>query len=272
MQDFIKSIMNALSQAPDMLGDPQKLHAAVVHLPIAIAGLGVLGLLALLFTGGRWHGLRWMLVVMYVIGMFTAWAADETGHDAVDMLKERGGTKLFEKPTPVLEAESDAPLETPAQKSLRVHEQLGHNLWIPMAVTVLFLILTAPRAGWIRMPSLLLALLASISTAAYVGAVAHHGGALVYEHGVGVPATEHNLTKPIPKDPTPPADSGKKESTGKDSKDGDKKQDQSGDGKTDKAGKKQDPDKTGEKNGTGKAKERDLDDPGPLLPGGGIFD
>ena len=35
--------------------------------------------------------------------------------------------------------------------------------------------------------------LAGMGAATYTGIVSHHGGAMVYQHGVGVPASPNNL-------------------------------------------------------------------------------
>ena len=209
MKEYIDSINNALTGMFDAFGNPQMVHTMVVHIPIAICVLGILGTFVLLLSGARWHGLRWALVVLYVIGMFTAWFAHETGETAADMLAKRG---------------APAPLSGGAAEVFDEHARLGEYLWVPLAVTALMLIFTAPKKGAFRIPAVVLAMLTSIGSGAYCGAIAHNGGKLVYEHGVGVPDSQNNLTLPLPEPiapkpaPTPPPPDTKKDD--KDTKDG----------------------------------------------------
>ena len=194
MKQYIDSLNNALSSMLDAFNNPQMVHTMVVHVPIAICVLGMLGTFLLLLSGARWHGLRWALVVLYVIGMLTAWFASETGETAKEMLATRG---------------APAPLSGGAAEVLDEHARLGDLLWALMAVTALLIVFTAPKKGAFRVPAITLAMLAAIGSGAYCAAIAHHGGSLVYEHGVGAPTSQNNLM-PLPEPvivqptPTPP--------------------------------------------------------------------
>lgn len=231
----------------DLLTDPQKAHAAAVHLPVAIAVLGALGTLLLLFSGGKWRGMRWALVVMYAAGMLFGWLADETGHRAEAMLSQRGPT-----------------LDGTAEELLKQHVALGEWVWIPMGITLLALCFVGGKKSGPRVLMAVIALVAALGTNAYIAVVATKGGALVYEHGVGVPASTNNLTKPLPVEKPPKLDpvapptkkSGDGDATG--STGDDKTGDDATGKKTDDAGKNS--------KGDGKV------DPGPQLPGPPLFD
>jgi len=73
-------------------------------------------------------------------------------------------------------------------EALDRHENLGEGGWMwPTGVAVL-LGLTFVRAPKVRLPAGLLALAAAVGVASWAALAGHTGGALVYEHGLGVPA------------------------------------------------------------------------------------
>ena len=99
LPDVIHAMLESLS-------DPQRKHALMVHLPIAISVLGLLGLLVLAVSAGRLAGLRWVCVAVYLLGAALAWQAEETGEEAMDRL--------------------DTAVMTPeALEHLEAHEELG---------------------------------------------------------------------------------------------------------------------------------------------------
>ena len=155
----IQEILNSLTHPPIR-------HAALVHMPIALSALGLLLLLLLLFTGGRSSCLRWSTVVLFLVAAglayVTAWSGEQADdHLALDV-KER-----------VAETLSD-------------HEWFGEWAWIPLAVTGVLAALTAMPGLPARIGFLALAILAGVFCAGWLAMTAHHGGQLVYVHGVGV--------------------------------------------------------------------------------------
>lgn len=187
MKDYLDQFTGAFSHMIESMNDPQVVHAVMVHLPVAIGLLGALGAIVLMLSGAKWSGLRWSLVLMFALGAVAAWFTSETGEDAEAMLSLRG-------PWPMSEL---------ATQELDQHKSLGEWVWVPMLATALLLCLTAVKSTGLRVLVMLLALVAALGNAAYVAVVAHHGGNMVYIHGVGVPATENNFTKPLPTLPTP---------------------------------------------------------------------
>ena len=100
----------------DSLKHPQMKHAAMVHLPIAISLLGVLGLLALAATGGRSGTLRWVCVAVYLLGVGSAMATAKSGEDAEHSLD--------------IQVITQAALE-----DLEHHEEMAEKLWLFFAAT-----------------------------------------------------------------------------------------------------------------------------------------
>lgn len=165
----------------------QQLHAAIVHLPIAVAVLGVLLIVGLLLSGGKSAGLRWISVLIYLLGAGAAFLAVQSGEASV--------------------GELSLPLQEPAQAVLHRHEELAEPLWIGMLVMAALTAMSAAKSTGLRVMVLTLALLGSISLAGWVGYTGHQGGRLVYEFGVGVPSSPHNLqSQPAPqrRSPAPP--------------------------------------------------------------------
>ncbi len=64
----IGEILDAMTQAPAR-------HSAMVHFPIVVSMLGLLGLLGLVLTKGRSNMLCYSCVAIYVIGASAGWMA-----------------------------------------------------------------------------------------------------------------------------------------------------------------------------------------------------
>ncbi len=170
------------------LADPQQKHAMMIHLPIAVSLLGVFGLAAMMITRGRSRALRWCCVGLYVLGGLAAWTAAEAGEEAMDRL-------------------DPAVMTQEALEHLEKHEEMGERVWLFLMLTGAIAAVSASRRNRVRTASLALALLAGFGTAAYTGVTSHHGGAMVYRHGVGVPTSPNNLNadSPINANHLPPA-------------------------------------------------------------------
>ncbi len=144
------------------------LHPAVVHFPLALLATALFfDLLALFSRGRRWldHGAT-LLYCLAAVGAGAAWLS---GLKAADSMWSMPG---------------------PAQAALSEHQDLGLQT---MAATI---VLTAFRlfVAWLarkdqRTPLGLFRVVAFVAAVAVVflaGVTADHGGALVYQHGMGV--------------------------------------------------------------------------------------
>ena len=168
----------------DGLSDPQRLHALVVHVPIAGAVFGLLLVLVLCLTAGRSHGLRWGAVLVLGVSALASFYASKTGEDALahqaDVRRDTLGVTKFA-------------LSEEADRHLAIHEQYaGYLGWTLTAAAVFAAMSIVPRRG-ARSIMLTLALLTSVGGVGLVTIIGHHGGQLVYTHGVGVPGTGNNL-------------------------------------------------------------------------------
>lgn len=150
----------------DSLAHPPIRHAAMVHMPIAFSALGLCLLVLLLFTGGRSRCLRWSTVALLLLAAGLAYLTSITGKLAEDHLA-----------LDVVEQFRD-PLEA--------HEWYGQRAWVPLAVAGILTAFTA-MPGWpARTGFLVLAIMAGMFCCVWLALAAHHGGQLVYAHGVGV--------------------------------------------------------------------------------------
>ncbi len=153
--------------------DPQRLHAMMVHIPIAFALLGFVLTLGVTLTGSKASGLRWTTVFILLLGTLGALWASYTGE----------------------ESEAHLPIKPTGEAAdlLDRHKQLAEFFWISLAATGLFVLLSTVRVTWFRSVSLVFALLCSIVSVGWVASIAHYGGEIVYRHSVGVPSagTDH---------------------------------------------------------------------------------
>lgn len=153
------------------LSDPHKLHALTVHFPIAIAVIGLPLVFLLIINRGKNGWLRWAVVGLYVLALAVSVVAKESGEDAEDRID------LFV-------------VSEVAVEQLGIHHELGEAVPLVLLPVPILLALTAIRKSKVRWAFLVLSLLASIGASGFIGITAYHGGALVYEHGMGVPATQ----------------------------------------------------------------------------------
>ncbi len=148
----------------DTLTNPSMLHAALVHLPIALSMLG----LPLVLLSAWLHKnatLRLLAVGLYVLMAATSYVAEETGEDArgkipVDISSE------------IAHVVSD-------------HEELAEKVKGLAAVTAVLLLLCFVNQESFRRAVSLFACCGALASAILVALAAHHGGELVYVHGIG---------------------------------------------------------------------------------------
>ncbi|MCP4645704.1 MAG: hypothetical protein GY851_34985 [bacterium] len=165
-----------------VLANPQMKHAIMVHLPVALAVLGVpLVLLASVIKTKRF-GLRWFAALAYVVLIVAAVVTVESGEVALDVVPET------------------VPQE--ARDVAHDHEEMAEKVWMFGLATAILLALTAVPNTTARRIFVALAILASLATAGWVGVVGYHGGVLVYDHGVGTPAMKGPPGEPAAAKPT----------------------------------------------------------------------
>ena len=173
--------MGELGELLEAMRDPQMRHAALVHLPVALSMLAVLPLVVLALMAGRHETIRWVALATCALLVLTALIAVNSGEGAEE--------ELGDVPTAVHEIVEE-------------HEEMSKLVWIFALGTGVLAGLTTLRPPWIRVTCAWLAVVGALATAAWVSATAHHGGELVYEWGVGVPAPERRKT------PAPPGRNG----------------------------------------------------------------
>lgn len=159
----------------ETLNDPQMLHSATVHFPVALSLLGVPLLLLAIAMPARQYGFRLVAALAYLALVGSAYVAVETGEDA--------------------RSEVPPTIRTEASNLLEDHEEFAEMLWIPAAITAGFLLISLINVKWIRLPYvyrtlLAFALIGSLTCAGLSYFIGHAGGMLVYKHGIGVPLPE----------------------------------------------------------------------------------
>ncbi len=155
--------MNEILEA---MRSPSMRHAMIVHFPIVLSILCVVFAIAHAVTRGRDRALRVIVPALFAALLLSAWLATNSGEGA----EEAAG------------AMSDV-----AHERLEQHEEMADKVWI-FALTGL----VVSVAGLFAPQRMLLSLagagaLAAGVAAGWIGLTAHHGGTLVYDHGVGTP-------------------------------------------------------------------------------------
>jgi hypothetical protein len=157
--------MQAFTDIFDSWNDPQMRHAMVVHLPIAFSLISaVLAVLLAIQPRNSWIRALALVVTLLLAG--SAWLASGSGEGA-------------EGATGAISAE--------ASEELDEHEDMGVLVWFFAACAAGVVLLTFIPARVVQHVAGAVAAVGAIFIAAWTGVVAHHGGTLVYDHGVGMP-------------------------------------------------------------------------------------
>lgn len=147
------------------------IHAAFVHMPIALAMLGVpLVYVCAVFQSGR-KVLATVAVICYAMLAATAYAAVWTGEKSRDLVP------------PTISAE--------AAEVLTDHADWAEYLWIAGLVTAVLMLVSMLKWRSVRMAATGLAMVSSLVTAGWIGLVGHYGGTLVYTYGIGTALFGH---------------------------------------------------------------------------------
>lgn len=159
--------MELLEATRETWSNPNMRHAAIVHVPIALAILGVLLAIASACAGGRNLTLRWVTIITYLLLVGAVFAASQSGELAEDALK--------------------ANLASQARDLIHEHQVNGEKLWLFAAGTTVILLLANIPKPALRIAASWLGVLAGLATAGWVANTARFGGAAVYEYGAGTP-------------------------------------------------------------------------------------
>lgn len=151
------------------LDNPHIVHALAVHVPVAMALLGVVLGLMCAVTQMKNVVLRRLAIGWYVAMAAISFATVLTGERTLDAIP---GTV----PVTVREA-------------IAMHETLGENVWIAAVVTALMTVCCGAKKDGVRNTFTVLMVLACTVTATWVGITGWYGTALVYRDGVGNPKT-----------------------------------------------------------------------------------
>ena len=172
----------------EVFNNPSMLHAAVVHMPIALGMAGMVLVYVCAVVAKENEPLRWVTVGCYALMSLFAFLAAQSGQGAI----------------------GKAPTELPQAiwDQMERHEDMGEVIWKLAAITAALMALSAVKIRWFNTSVLTLAMLASLGTGAWVAITGHYGGTLVYEYGVGTPAMQYvgqeNVTAaPPPQAPDP---------------------------------------------------------------------
>lgn len=155
------------------LANPSQRHAMLVHFPIVLSMLAMFALIMLAISRGKSSRWRITTLALLILGMIFTTLAANAGESAVEQLS--------------------LPLTTQAAAALEVHEEAAESLWIFFSITAVLVVPTFFKMMIVRYPAVALSTIAGLALLLRVTIVAHAGGNLVYNHGVGVPASPNNV-------------------------------------------------------------------------------
>jgi uncharacterized membrane protein len=166
----------------ELLSNPSMIHAAIVHMPIAAAFIGLIFvILSALFH--RNNTVRALTALLFVIVVVSAYVAIETGEDARDLVPSTLPTAVWDQ--------------------VSAHKAAAEKVLYAGAFTLACLVLSLIRVDAIRIGGLLFAAVGAIATNIFCASTGHLGGALVYNHGVGTPFVHQAAPAPTPEPLTP---------------------------------------------------------------------
>jgi uncharacterized membrane protein len=166
----------------ELLSNPSMIHAAIVHMPIAAAFIGLIFvILSALFH--RNNTVRALTALLFVIVVVSAYVAIETGEDARDLVPSTLPTAVWDQ--------------------VSAHKAAAEKVLYAGAFTLVCLVLSLIRVDAIRIGGLLFAAVGAIATNIFCASTGHLGGALVYNHGVGTPFVHQAAPAPTPEPLTP---------------------------------------------------------------------
>lgn len=169
----------------ELLSNPSMIHAAIVHMPIAAAVIGlILVILSAIFH--RNNTVRAVTALVFLVLVSTAYLAIESGEDARELVPNTLPNAVWE--------------------NISAHAASAEKVLYAGAFTLACLVISLIRIDMIRIFALLLAAVGAIATNIFCANTGHLGGVLVYNHGVGTPLV-HQAPPAVPPVPVeaPPA-------------------------------------------------------------------
>ncbi len=151
----------------EFIPNTQELHAIAAHLPVALSMFGILFVAGALLLKTHRDVLRWVASAVYLLLAATAYVAVETGEDSRSEVS--GGV-----PKAIWEIIDE-------------HEEMAEYVWMFGVGIALLMAISALTRYTPRKISGIASLIAALATAGWVGVTGHHGGTLVYQHGIGIP-------------------------------------------------------------------------------------
>ena len=163
----------------------QEMHAITSHLPVAMSIVGVVAVLAAILIKTQRDVLRWSAAACYGLLAVTAYIAEETGENARTALSGSLPKSIWE--------------------IVEEHQDMADKVLYLGLATAVLMIISIVSKGALRRGASALTIGASLGTAVWVGLTGHHGGTLVYEHGIGIPpdqVVEWRINPPADPGPT----------------------------------------------------------------------
>jgi uncharacterized membrane protein len=173
-------VMFSISSILEAMRDPAMRHSAFVHIPLAMAWLGIAlaVVAALLHKHASYRVIAIGFHSLMVAACFITVNSGEAAHDAISRALSNAQYELVEQ-----------------------HEELAEKLWLFAGSVVALLIISAYPKRLVRHSGAWLAVAASIANALWAAEVGHLGGTLVYVHGVGVQQQPHGPPSDRPSRP-----------------------------------------------------------------------
>lgn len=163
--------MNPFVDISSSFSDPQMLHAALAHVPIGLAMIGVPLLFWVVLSRPQSRVPDSMLLLVYSAAAGLAYWTAHAGEQATAELPNLLPAEVWDQ--------------------VDLHTNIAERVWIFAAVTAVILLpsLLKQRTR-IRFTARTLALLMGVATMIWTLRAGHEGGKLVYVYGVGTPALE----------------------------------------------------------------------------------
>lgn len=166
-QREVHAITPLITGMLDTLNNPAARHAALVHMPVALAFLAPLPLIASMILGKKHPTPRLAAIGAYALLALAAWLATWSGEGAYDRIGAAPGV-----------------VGTLAHD----HEEMGERLWMFALVTGVLVAGGLLEKKPLALSASWLALASGVFTAGWTAATAHKGGTLVYTYGTGTPS------------------------------------------------------------------------------------
>ena len=157
--------MTWLTELNELLNNPNMRHAAIVHLPIALAVIGLVFAMINAILRGRNTTLHWTTFFLFIALLVMGWIGKSSGADA--------------------EAALPGSLSAAARELIEDHEELGEWIWIAAAINAGLLVIAAVEKPAVKLISAVGGLIGGLVTMGIVANTAHFGGSAVYLHGAG---------------------------------------------------------------------------------------